>query len=152
MTTIMEWFETFWPKTKALVRAADFEALKARLPESSTSGELVQALAKSCWDTTHTFHITGRKMTMTPYDFHRLTKLRAKGPPINLESMSGTTLDKELLGIPVRPFDTTRFLVTSSPALRRLMRIGPRWPKHSCFMWWGSFSSPTLARPSLCRA
>ena len=96
MTTIMEWFETFWPKTKALVRAAGFEALKARLPQSSTSGELVQALAKSCWDTTHTFHITGRKMTMTPYDFHRITSRDVL--LINLEGESGILLGINLLG------------------------------------------------------
>lgn len=89
---------------------------------------------------------------MTPYDFRRLTKLKANGPPISLKGVSGTALGKELLGIPVRPFDTTKFLVISSPTLRRLRGIGPRWPEHSCSMWWGSFSLPTLARPSLCRA
>jgi len=67
-------------KTKALVNTTGF---------SPILNLLVQALDERWWDTTHTFHIAGREMTVTPHEFHRMTGLRFDGPIINLESDSG---------------------------------------------------------------
>lgn len=75
-----------------------FEPIMCLFLEGSTNGILVQALADSWWDTTHTFHIAGRGMTVTPHDFHQMTNLRFDGPIINLESDLGIQLGINLLG------------------------------------------------------
>jgi len=49
----------------------------------------VQMLVEKWWDTTHTFHIAEREMTMTPHDFHQMTGLRFDVPHIDLEGESG---------------------------------------------------------------
>jgi hypothetical protein len=36
-------------------------------------------LVERWWDTTHTCHIAGMEMTITPYDIYRLTGLRVDG-------------------------------------------------------------------------
>ena len=51
---------------KALVHVAGFEPIISLLPKSSTSGILVQTLAKRWWDITHTFHIAKKEMMVTP--------------------------------------------------------------------------------------
>ena len=58
---------------------------------------LVQALAERWWDTTHTFHIAEKEMTITPYDFYQMTRLWASDPTISLEGELGTTFSVELL-------------------------------------------------------
>ena len=58
----------------------------------------MQTLAERWWDTTHTFHIVDRGMTMTPHDFHCMTGLRCDGALINLEGVLGTQLGIDLLG------------------------------------------------------
>lgn len=55
-------------------------------------------VAERWWETTYTFHIVGRQMTITPYDFLWMTDLRFDGPIINLESESGIQLGIDLLG------------------------------------------------------
>ena len=68
------------------------------MPERSTSAVLVQTLAKRWWDTTHTFHIADREMTITPHDFHYMTGLQFAGVPISLEDELGIRLGANLLG------------------------------------------------------
>ena len=55
---------------QALVDEVGFKPILHLLLESSTNARLVQTLAERWWDTTYTFHITKREMTVTPYDFH----------------------------------------------------------------------------------
>ena len=50
------------------------------------------------WDTTHTFHIAKREMTVIPYDFHRMTSLRFEGDIISLDGASGIQLGLNMLG------------------------------------------------------
>jgi len=85
-------------KTKALVRVVGFVPFLHLLPKRVASSVLVWALAKTWWDTTHTFHIAKTKMTLTPHGFHRMTGLRYSGPIINLEHESGVILGTNLLG------------------------------------------------------
>ena len=67
--TLTDWYKSLKAEIKALVREAIFEPLMRLLLESSASGVLWQVLAERWWDTTHTFHITEREMTMTPHEF-----------------------------------------------------------------------------------
>ena len=74
--------------------------LQANYPfttERSANAILVQTLAKRWSDTTHTFHIADREMTVTPHDCHHMIGLRCDGAFINLEGESGTLLGIELL-------------------------------------------------------
>ena len=57
----------------------------------------MQALVERWWDTTHTFHIVGREITMTPYAFHYMTDLRSYGPIINLKGEFVIQLGIDLL-------------------------------------------------------
>ena len=68
------------------------------LLESFASDVLGQVLAERWWDTTRTFHIVEREMTMTPHDFHRMTELIASSLAFTLESELGMALSLELLG------------------------------------------------------
>ena len=69
------WYRVLTDDTKAFIRVVGFEPVIHLLPESHASAILVQSLAERWWDTTHTFHITDTEMTVTPYDFHRMTGL-----------------------------------------------------------------------------
>ena len=75
--------------SRALVHAVGFDPILHILTKGLASAILVQSLAEWWWDTTHTFHIANREMTVTPYDFHRMTGLRCDGVIINLEGESG---------------------------------------------------------------
>ena len=68
------------------------------MPERSASAILAQTFAKRWWDTTHTFHIAGQEMTITLYNFHRMTGLQFDVVPINLENELGVRLGADLLG------------------------------------------------------
>lgn len=46
-------------------------------------------LAEKWWDTTYTFHIAEREMTVTPHDFYRMIDLRFDGPQIDLKGELG---------------------------------------------------------------
>jgi len=59
---------------------------------------LVQCLIERWWNTTHTFHIIEREMTVTPYDFYHMTGLSFEGVIISLDSMSGMQLGIDMLG------------------------------------------------------
>ena len=85
-------------KTRALVRVAGFEDFVTNLSEASSFGILVQALTQGWWDIAHTSHIAGREMTLTPYDFHRLTGLKSYSPVVHLGDAFGGDLVVELLG------------------------------------------------------
>ena len=54
-------------------------------------------MAERWWDTTHTFHIAGREMTITPHNFHRMTGLRFIGVTTSLEDESDIRLGADLL-------------------------------------------------------
>jgi len=68
------------------------------MTEMFANAILAQTLAERSWDTTHTFHIANREMTITPHDFYYMTTLWFDGVPISLKDESGTQLGAELLG------------------------------------------------------
>ena len=82
------WCRALTKETKGHIRVAGFEPIIHLLPKRSASAILVQTLAERWWDTTHTFHIVDREMTVTPHGFHRMIGLRFDGALINLEGES----------------------------------------------------------------
>ena len=95
---VVEWYNLLDPETRGYIREASFEHIIGLLPEKSASTTLVQCLIERWWDTTHTFHISKREMTVTPYDFYRMTNLSFKGAIISLDGVSGIQLDLDILG------------------------------------------------------
>ena len=93
----MVWYKILIEETWGHIRAAGFKPIIYLLPERSTSVILVQTLVERWWDTTHTFHIADREMTITPHDFHCITSLWFDGALINLEGELGAQLGLELL-------------------------------------------------------
>ena len=76
---MVEWFNLLVPKTRGYIWEVGFEPIISLLPEMFASATLAQCLIERWWDTTHTFHIAEWEMTMTPYDFYRMTSLSFKG-------------------------------------------------------------------------
>ena len=60
------WYRVLTIETRAYIHAADFKPIIQLLMERSASAILVQTLAERWWDTTHTFHIADREITITP--------------------------------------------------------------------------------------
>ena len=83
------WYRVLTVVIKAYIRATSFELIFHLLLERSTSAILVQSLVERWWDTTHTFHIANREMTVTPHDFHYMTGFRCDRALINLVGESG---------------------------------------------------------------
>ena len=61
---VVERFNQLIPKTRGYIREAGFEHIISLLPKNSTSATLVQCVIERLWDTTHTFHIAEREMTV----------------------------------------------------------------------------------------
>ena len=59
------------------------------MPERYANAILAQTLAKRWWDTTHAFHIADLEMTITPYNFHHMTRLQFTRDLISLEDKLG---------------------------------------------------------------
>ena len=76
-------------ETKAYIWEAGFEPIIDILLEKSANATLVQCFIERWWDTTHTFHIAKREMTVIPYDFHHMT---------SLDGASGIQLCLNMLG------------------------------------------------------
>lgn len=55
---------------------------------------MVLALVERWWDTTHTFHIASREMTLTLHDTYRLTGLYYRGTSMKFRGLP----DEALLG------------------------------------------------------
>lgn len=55
---------------------AGFCTLVEVRPSKLAKMTLIFCLAEMSWDTTYNFHIAGHEMTITPYDLHKLTRLR----------------------------------------------------------------------------
>ena len=94
----MEWYNLLIPKSRAYIWEAGFKPILSLLLEKSASATLVKCLIKRWWDTTHTFHIAEREMTMTHYDFHCMTGFSFEGAIINLDSVLGIQLGLDMLG------------------------------------------------------
>ena len=94
----MEWYNILVLETKAYIREAGFEPIIGLFLEKSTRATLVMCLIERWWDTTHTFYITEKKMTVTPYNFYRLTSLSFEGAIISLDGVSGIQLGLNMLG------------------------------------------------------
>lgn len=85
-------------ETQGHICMAGFESVVHLMPKRSAHVVLAQTLAERWWDTTHTFHIAGQEMTITPHDFHHMIGLRFDGVLISLEDESGIWLATNLLG------------------------------------------------------
>ena len=94
---VLVWYNILTEETRGHIQATGFEPFICLMPKRSASAVLVQTLAERWWDTTHTFHIAGREMTITPYEFHRMIGLRVDGVSISLEDESGIRLGADLL-------------------------------------------------------
>uniref|UniRef100_A0A2N9FI42 Aminotransferase-like plant mobile domain-containing protein n=1 Tax=Fagus sylvatica TaxID=28930 RepID=A0A2N9FI42_FAGSY len=69
-------------------------------PTETAKKTFLCALAERWWDTTHTFHIVGVEMTITPYDVYRLTSFRIDGViPTFSAFLARVRLDREYLGV-----------------------------------------------------
>ena len=95
---VVEWYNLLVPETRAYIQEVGLEPIIGLLLEKSMSVTLVQCLIERWWDTTHTFHISKREMTVTPYDFYRMTNLSFEGAIISLDGVSGIQLDLDILG------------------------------------------------------
>ena len=82
------WYRVLPAETRAYIHAASFKPIIHLLLKRSASAIMVHTLAKRWWDTTHTFHIADREITVTPHDFHHMIGLRCDGAIINLEGKS----------------------------------------------------------------
>ena len=80
------------------MNAVGFGPLLRLLSKGVASSIQVQALVERWCDTTNTFHIGERVITVTSNDFHQMTGLRSHGPIINLEDQSSIQLGIDLLG------------------------------------------------------
>lgn len=68
------WYQILIKQTRGHIRDAGFKLIICLLPERSTSTILVQSLVNRWWDTTHTFHIANREMTVTPHDWPQVRR------------------------------------------------------------------------------
>ena len=92
ITKVVEQYNLLVPETKAYIREAGFEPIIDILLEKSASATLVQRFIERWWDTTHTFHIVEREMTVTSYDFYYMIGLSFKGVIISLDGVSSIQL------------------------------------------------------------
>ncbi|KAL0016109.1 hypothetical protein SO802_003178 [Lithocarpus litseifolius] len=75
-----------------------FEPIVGLLLERFASATFMQCLIERWWDTTHTLHIARREITVTLYNFYRMTDLSFEGAIINLDGVSGIQLGLGMLG------------------------------------------------------
>ncbi|KAK9991437.1 hypothetical protein SO802_026422 [Lithocarpus litseifolius] len=148
---IFIWCQTLMVETKALVYAVGIGPFIRLLLEGVASDILVQALTKRWWDTTHTFHIVEREITVTLHDFHRMTGLRSYGPIINLEAELGIQLGIDLLGRAypnerIRYFDLEK---DYKPYSQAIPDDRAQMARCLCCMWWGHISLPMEGAASL---
>ena len=94
---VLVWYNILTEETRGHIQATGFEPIICLMPKRSASAVLAQTLAERWWDTTHTFHIAGREMTITPHEFHCMIGLRFDGVLISLEDESGIRLGADLL-------------------------------------------------------
>ena len=87
ITKVVEQYNLLVPETKAYIREAGFEPIIDILLEKSASATLVQRFIERWWDTTHTFHIVEREMTVTSYDFYYMIGLSFEGAIISLDGV-----------------------------------------------------------------
>ena len=92
ITKVVEQYNLLVPETKAYIQEAGFEPIIDILLEKSASATLVQRFIERWWDTTHTFHIVEREMTVTSYDFYYMIGLSFKGVIISLDGVSSIQL------------------------------------------------------------
>ena len=92
ITKVVEPYNLLVPETKAYIREAGFEPIIDILLEKSASATLVQRFNERWWDTTHTFHIVEREMTVTSYDFYYMIGLSFEGVIISLDGVSSIQL------------------------------------------------------------
>ena len=130
-----KWYGDLIETMKAHIYVASFEPIIRLLPERSMSAILVQSPIERWWDTTYTFHIVEREMTVTPRDFHHITGLRCDGATINLEGESATQLAINCSGggtLQTR-FTTSTLRWITGLFHRRRLRTMLRWLGHSCY-------------------
>lgn len=94
----MEWYNLFVLETRGYIWEVGFEPIIGLFSEKTVSATLVQCLIERWWVIIHTFHIAEREMTVTPYDFYRMTSLSFEGAIISLDGALSIQLGLDMLG------------------------------------------------------
>ena len=76
---VLKWWARLNSLTRSFVETTGFKHFMETQPTNFAKKTLLCALAERWWDTTHTFHIAGVEMTITPYDMYWLTGLNKHG-------------------------------------------------------------------------
>ena len=92
ITKVVEQYNLLVLETKAYIWEAGFEPIIDILLEKSANATLVQCFIERWWDTTHTFHIVEREMTVTSYNFYYMIGLSFEGAIISLDGVSSIQL------------------------------------------------------------
>ena len=92
ITKVVEQYNLLVLETKAYIWEAGFEPIIDILLEKSANATLVQCFIERWWDTTHTFHIVEREMTVTSYNFYYMIGLSFEGVIISLDGVSSIQL------------------------------------------------------------
>ena len=99
-TEVLKWWIRLNSMTYSFLEAAGFKHFVETQPTETAKKSLLCALVEWWWDTTHTFHIAGVEMTITPYDMYRLTGLRVDGiVPTFTSFLARVRPNQEYLGI-----------------------------------------------------
>ena len=92
ITKVVEQYNLLVLETKAYIWEAGFEPIIDILLEKSANATLVQCFIERWWDTTHTFHIVEREMTVTSYNLYYMIGLSFEGAIISLDGVSSIQL------------------------------------------------------------
>lgn len=100
VTGVFNCWRKLTPEAIGLVGLAGFREMVKCMSPAWSRKCLVLYLAQRWWDITHTFHIAGREMTMTPLDMYQLTGLNMIGGRVIhiLELADDVHLDQIYLG------------------------------------------------------
>ena len=144
----MEWCNLLVPESRAYIWEASFKPIIGLLSEKSASATLVQCPIERWWDTTHICHIAERELTVTPYDFYRMTGLSFKGAIISLEGVSVSSWVLTCWGgsTPLRPFATSTWCRITCFSHRGLQRSVSIWLGPSFYICWELTSSPMVGK------
>ncbi|KAI8559656.1 hypothetical protein RHMOL_Rhmol04G0190200 [Rhododendron molle] len=80
--TSLKYFKALSKRVRELVVEAGFGRFIQLLTSVRVDRAVLTALTERRWDTTNTFHLRFREMTVTPLDFAAITGLRVGGEPI----------------------------------------------------------------------
>ena len=122
--------------TKGYVIQAGFGSVVDLLTYDG-SKSLCYCIGERWWDSTHTMHIAGRELTITPYDIFRLTGLRVMDSPIPSSYPSGEEVAQFHLRVIGRALHRA---IVITPMWQRPFSMDPRGLPGSNRLWRGVLS------------